>query len=74
MTQGAPITARWGDKLTGREVEVCIYVAEGLSNKEIGPKLGISHRTVEDHRANAMRKLGVKNAVQLIRKVLGVDP
>lgn len=64
----------WRDALTPREIEVCDLIAKGLSNKQIADELGGSHRTIEDHRARAMQKLGVDNAVMLTRKVLGVDP
>jgi two-component system response regulator NreC len=42
-------------------------VAEGLSNKEISDRLFISHRTVDTHRTNLMRKIGVTNVAGLIR-------
>lgn len=65
----------WHRNLTAREIEVCELVAHGFGNRVIGEKLGgISHRTVEDYRARAMRKLGVCNAILLTRKVLGIDP
>ena len=45
-------------KLTNREREVLILIAEGLSNKEIACKLDVGVRTVETHRERIMRKLG----------------
>jgi FixJ family two-component response regulator len=56
--------------LTRREREVLEQIAAGASNKEAGRQLGISPRTIEDHRANIMKKIGVKNAAELIRRVL----
>ncbi|MEY9580972.1 DNA-binding CsgD family transcriptional regulator [Bradyrhizobium diazoefficiens] len=56
--------------LTSKQRQVCELVAEGLSNKEIGVRLGIGHRTVEFHRAQVYRRLGVRNAVELVRKLL----
>ncbi len=53
--------------LTDREVEILKLIAEGLSNKEIGGKLFISHRTVDTHRTNLMKKLEVNNIAGLIR-------
>ncbi|MDZ4824611.1 MAG: response regulator transcription factor [Flavobacteriales bacterium] len=53
--------------LTEREVEILKLVAEGLSNKEIGDKLFISHRTVDTHRTNLMTKLEVHNVAGLVR-------
>lgn len=51
--------------LTDREREVLALVARGLSTKEIATSLHISTRTVETHRANLMRKLGVKSVALL---------
>jgi DNA-binding NarL/FixJ family response regulator len=53
--------------LTSREREVLQLTAEGLSGTEIAGRLFISSRTVETHRANLMRKLGVRNQKELIR-------
>jgi FixJ family two-component response regulator len=58
------------EPLTRREREVLEQFASGLSNKEAGRQLGISPRTIEDHRASIMRKLGARNATDLIRIVL----
>lgn len=53
--------------LSSREIEVLEALAEGLSNKEIGDRLFISHRTVDTHRTNLMKKLGMHNLVELVR-------
>jgi DNA-binding NarL/FixJ family response regulator len=53
--------------LSRREREVLNLVAEGLSTREVGAKLGISGKTVEAHRTSLMRKLGVKKATELVR-------
>ncbi|MEM7373733.1 MAG: response regulator transcription factor [Bacteroidota bacterium] len=53
--------------LTKREREILQLIAEGCSNTEIGAQLHISHRTVDTHRTNLMRKLEVKNIAGLIR-------
>ena len=45
-------------------------LADGLTNTEIGERLGISRRTVESHVSSAFRKLGVSNRVELTRVVL----
>ena len=58
------------EPLTRREREVLERFASGASNKEAGRELGISPRTIEDHRANIMKKLGARNAADLIRIVL----
>ena len=53
--------------LSEREVEVLTALAEGLGNKEIGERLFISPRTVDTHRTNVMRKLGIHNVAGLVR-------
>ena len=58
------------EPLTRREREVLELFSSGLSNKDAGRHLGISPRTIEDHRANIMKKLGAKNSTDLIRLVL----
>jgi FixJ family two-component response regulator len=59
------------DRLTPRERDTLCHIASGASNKEIGRRLGISPRTVEVHRARIMKKLGARNAADLMRIVLG---
>ncbi|GLV27228.1 response regulator transcription factor [Sphingobium sp. Cam5-1] len=54
------------DLLTPREREVLVAVANGLTNRQTGELLGISHRTVEVHRARLMRKLEVQSVAQLV--------
>ena len=56
--------------LTMREREVVAGLVRGLTNKQIGQKLGISHRTVEIPRARAMRKLGAPTLAALLTLVL----
>jgi DNA-binding NarL/FixJ family response regulator len=56
--------------LTSREREVLQLVAEGHKNAEIAAQLGISPRTAETHRANIMRKLGLRNQAEMIRYAL----
>jgi DNA-binding NarL/FixJ family response regulator len=53
--------------LSSREREVLHHIADGLSAKEIGTVLSISTKTVETHRTNLMRKLGVRKATELVR-------
>ncbi len=52
-------------ELSPRERDVLRYVAEGLSSKEIGARLGISVRTVENHRRNIFRRTGLRSIAQL---------
>jgi DNA-binding NarL/FixJ family response regulator len=58
------------DKLTVSERKVLQLVMEGASSSDIGSRLKISSRTVESHRANCMRKLGLNTAQDLIRYAL----
>ena len=53
--------------LTTREREIIQLVAQGLSSKEIAAQLKVSSRTVENHRANIMNKLNIRDAVGLTR-------
>ncbi len=55
-------------KLTKREIEIIKLIAEGFTSQQMADKLFISPRTVETHRANLMKKVGVKNAVELVKK------
>lgn len=55
------------DSLTIREREVLQLTAEGLNGNEISSRLFISPRTVETHRANLMRKLGIRNQKEMVR-------
>jgi two-component system response regulator DctR len=57
--------ARRFAQLTARELEVARLVVAGQLNKVIADKLGVSIRTVETHRANALEKLGVRSAAEL---------
>jgi DNA-binding NarL/FixJ family response regulator len=58
------------ETLTSREREVMHLVAEGYSNADIAARLSITRRTAETHRARVMRKLGLRNQVELIRYAL----
>jgi two-component system, NarL family, nitrate/nitrite response regulator NarL len=58
-------------RLTQREEEIVRLVVQGTSNGEIADKLYVSIRTVETHRRNIMRKLDLKNAIQLVNYARG---
>ena len=58
------------ERLTPRERDVLRLVIEGCSNKEGAMRLQISYRTFESHRAHLMRKVGAKNAVELMKLAL----
>ena len=53
--------------LTKRELQIIRCISEGMSNKEIGKKLHISHRTADTHRTNIMRKLKVNKVAMLVK-------
>ena len=57
-------------ELTPREREVAAQVMQGLTSKQIGKALGISHRTVELHRARLMRKYTASTTAELVQKLL----
>lgn len=52
--------------LTARETAIAARVGNGLSSKQIGLELGISEHTVRKHRENIARKLGLRNAAELV--------
>jgi DNA-binding NarL/FixJ family response regulator len=54
--------------LTKREIEIIKLIADGLTSQQMADRLFISPRTVETHRANVMKKLAVKNAIELVKK------
>ncbi|MGZ4502079.1 MAG: response regulator [Nocardioidaceae bacterium] len=73
----APEAARDPDapRLTERETEVLRLVAKGLLYKQIAERLFLSHRTVQNHVQNTLRKLQLHNRVQLVRYAIeqGLD-
>ncbi|KQP66723.1 MULTISPECIES: response regulator [unclassified Nocardioides] len=75
MAEGpaAPDPSR--DALTDRETEVLRMVAKGLSYKQIAERLVLSHRTVQNHVQNTLRKLQMHNRVELTRYAIeqGLD-
>ena len=54
-------------ELTDRESEVLRLISFGYSNKEIGSRLDLSVKTIEAHKANAMRKLGISSRIDIVR-------
>lgn len=62
-------------RLTERETEVLRLVAKGLSYRQIADRLVLSHRTVQNHVQNTLRKLQLHNRVQLVRYAIeqGID-
>jgi DNA-binding NarL/FixJ family response regulator len=65
------------DQLTPREREIAVLISQSHSSKEVAARLNISIKTAENHRANLMRKLGVRDVAGLVRFVVRqglVDP
>jgi DNA-binding NarL/FixJ family response regulator len=64
-----------GEQLTDRETEVLRMVAKGMSYKQIADRLVLSHRTVQNHVQNTLRKLQLHNRVELTRYAIeqGLD-
>ena len=61
------------EQLTKREKEILRLLVASYSSQEIAKQLFISKRTVENHRANMMLKLNVKNTAALIKKAIESD-
>ena len=61
------------DALSGRQRQVMELVAAGLSSKEIGFQLNISPKTVENHRAWVMERIGARNVAELVRMVTMIE-
>lgn len=61
-----PVTA----DLTAREREVAAHLMQGMTSKQIGKTLEISHRTVEIYRARLMRKYGSSTTADLVHKLM----
>ena len=57
-------------KLSNREQEVLRLIASGYSNKEIAAQLEISVKTVEAHKANSMRKIGLRSRIDIVNYAL----
>lgn len=62
-----PTPASSKGQLSSREFDVARLVSRGMSNKTIAERLGCAANTVKTHRANLMRKVGAKNALDLAR-------
>ena len=60
-------STRPGATPSERESEVLRLIASGYSNKEIAARLTLSVKTVEAHKANAMRKLGLNGRIDIVK-------
>ncbi|HEX8299881.1 MAG TPA: response regulator transcription factor [Rubricoccaceae bacterium] len=73
LTQ-APASASAVDPLTDREIEVFEHFGRGRTTQEIADRLGLSPKTVESHRANIKKKMGIEHAPEFVqRAVLWVE-
>lgn len=63
-------TAQGADIGSPREIEVLRLTARGLTNREIGSRLGISHRTVQGHLASVYEKLNVNGRTEAVTEAL----
>jgi DNA-binding NarL/FixJ family response regulator len=70
-----PASGPADERLTDRETEVLKMVAKGLSYRQIADRLVLSHRTVQNHVQNTLRKLHMHNRVELTRYAIehGLD-
>jgi two-component system response regulator FixJ len=59
--------------LTARQRQVMELAVAGMSNKEIGSQLNISPKTVENHRAWVMERIGARNVAELVRLAMKYD-
>jgi two-component system response regulator NreC len=66
----APRRSHAEPMLTNREQEVVTLIAEGYRTREMAQLLSVSHKTVERHRTNLMRKLGVRSATGVVAYAL----
>ena len=64
-----PVPASAADGLTQREREVALLVADGLRSREVAERLGIASQTVKSHLKTIFDKLGVRNRVELARRL-----
>ncbi|KPK76134.1 MAG: hypothetical protein AMJ79_08090 [Phycisphaerae bacterium SM23_30] len=62
-----------GKPLTEREKKILKLITEGYSNRQIAQTFHRSVRTIEDQRRKLMRKLGVDNVVDLVKRALKID-
>jgi DNA-binding NarL/FixJ family response regulator len=67
LTRDGKGTHKSGATLSDRESEVLRLIASGHSNKEIAARLELSVKTVEAHKANAMRKLGLNGRIDIVQ-------
>ena len=67
VNKAASLRGETKGELSDREAEVLRLIAFGYSNKEIGAQLDLSVKTIEAHKANAMRKLGISSRIDIVK-------
>lgn len=67
LKKGDRLASTRRSKLSKKEKEILGHLVAGMSSREIAEKLQLSVRTVDNHRANMMRRLQVRNAAELVR-------
>jgi DNA-binding NarL/FixJ family response regulator len=67
LAKDAKGVGKSGATITQRESDVLRLIASGYSNKEIAAQLALSVKTVEAHKANAMRKLGLTGRIDIVK-------
>jgi len=70
MNEGSTDEPEPENALTARETEILKMVAKGMSYRQIAERLVLSHRTVQNHVQNTLRKLQLHNRVELTRYVI----
>ena len=65
MTFGVDDALTQVRRLTGRQQEVLVYVAKGMTSKEVAQALGLEHATVEMHRRKIFSRLGITRATEM---------
>ena len=75
MNEGGDDEPEPENELTVRETEILKMVAKGMSYRQIAERLVLSHRTVQNHVQNTLRKLQMHNRVELTRYAIaqGLD-
>lgn len=71
LTQPTSRMVEPGDKLTPRELELLVLVAEGMSNRAIAQTLSVSPNTVKYHMKNILQKLNVQNRTEAVSYAIG---
>ena len=56
--------------LTSREIQIILLLADGYNTREVAEKLFISHKTVERHKTNILKKLNLRNTAHLVKMAI----